>query len=38
MVQSLMTRKMELLLIEMGETVGGARVAEVGMEDQEFSF
>ena len=33
-----MTRKMELLLIEMGKIVGGTRLAEVRMEDHEFGF
>ena len=33
-----MTRKMEVLLIEMGKIVGGTRLAEVGMEDHEFGF
>lgn len=36
--QSFMTRKMELLLIEMGKIVGGTRLAEVRMEDHEFGF
>ena len=36
--QSFMTRKMELLLIELRNIVGGARLAEIGMEDHEFGF